>query len=325
MSKFKKYMVGMLCVGMMATSITGCGSFEKEEHTLKIVTTIFPTYDWVKAIVGDSTDYQVTYLTNSGTDLHNYAPSVADITAIKECDLFIYVGGLSDEWVEKTVDDVEHENQVRLNLVDMIGEGLMPKETKEGMQIVEDDCCGAGDYDEHLWLSVKNAKIFTEQIKDTICEMDEENAEFYEENTAEYLEKLVALDTSFETQLEPFSESTIIFGDRFPMLYMFSDYNLEYYAAFSSCSTETEASFETVVFLVEKLNDSDSSYVMNIEGAGHEIAETIIKSSDDQEKEVLSMNSMETISQDAVDSGVSYISLMEQNLNALLIELESQQ
>lgn len=323
MNKLKKYISALVCTCMMAMTLTACGT-EQTDETLNIVTTIFPTYDWVKNIVGDSEDYKVTYLTNSGTDLHNYSPSVADISLINECDLFIYVGGLSDEWVEKTLDGVTNENQVRLNLVDMIGDGLKIKETREGMQIVEDDCCGDGDYDEHVWLSIKNAQLFTEEIKDTICQLDPDNAEFYEENTAAYMEELVSLDGSYETELASYEGSTIIFGDRFPLLYMFKDYNLEYYAAFSSCSAETEASFETVVFLVEKVNELDSSYIMNMDGAGHEIAETIISSTDDTQREVLSMNSMENISMSSVEGGTTYISLMETNLQVLLKELESQ-
>lgn len=325
MNKLKRYISAVICTCIMATTLTGCGSTkEEQDYTLKIVTTIFPTYDWVKNIVGDSEDYQLTYLTNSGTDLHNYAPSVADISLINDCDLFIYVGGLSDAWVEKTLDGVINEQQKRLNLVDMIGDGLQIKETKEGMQIVEEDCCGDGDYDEHVWLSIKNAQLFTEEIKNTICQLDPDNVGFYEKNTESYIEELQSLDENYKTELAMYANSTIIFGDRFPMLYMFKDYNLDYYAAFSSCSSETEASFETVVFLVEKMNELDSSYIMNIDGTGHEIAETIISNSDDTDKEVLSMSSMENISMQAVDKGLTYISIMEDNLEVLLKELETQ-
>ncbi|MFI3141185.1 MAG: metal ABC transporter substrate-binding protein [Clostridia bacterium] len=318
-----KRIIGIiLCVCLLATCFSACGEVSQSDATLKIVTTIYPTYDWVKSIVGDSDDYEVTYLTDSGVDLHSYSPSVEDITSIKECDLFIYVGGSSDSWVSYTEEDVVNENQIRLNLNDMLGDDLVAKETKEGMQIVEDECCAEDDYDEHSWLSVKNAITFTEIISETICELDPDNSAMYEENSTAYLQELGDLDDLYTESLAPYENSTLIFGDRFPFIYLFKNYNLEYYAAFSGCTAETEASFETIVFLSGKLDDLDLSYVLNVENCGHQIAETVIQNSTDADQSVLSLSSMENVTTEDVANGTTYISIMQSNLEILVQALE---
>ncbi|MFI3115306.1 MAG: metal ABC transporter substrate-binding protein [Clostridia bacterium] len=315
----KKYLALMLTLCVFA--ISGCASEEQASDKIKIVTTIFPMYDWAKAIVGDEDDYEIVFLTDDGVDLHSYTPTVPDMMMINECDLFIFVGGTSDSWVEYTLANVTNENQVRLNLVDMIGDGILEKEIKNGMQIVEDECCD-GDYDEHLWLSVKNAQLFTEEIKNAICELDTANAERYEENTLKYLSELEKIDTEFHEQILQTEEKTVVFGDRFPFLYLFKDYDIDYYAAFSSCTAETEASFQTIAYLVEKMNELELSNIFYVEGGMINIAQTIIDNTENKQQEILCMNSMEGVSMADVVAGESYLSIAKANLDALQIALK---
>ncbi len=333
----KKFISVILAVLLAVGCLSACGSNDsrlvEETEKIQIVTTIFPEYDWVMNILGDNpAEAETTMLLDTGVDLHSYQPTAADILKISTCDLFIYVGGESDEWAEDALQEATNKNMVVINLLDVLGDAVKEEEVVEGMQEEEDDHDhedgeeeehehehedGEVEYDEHVWLSLKNAAILVESISEAIQKIDSENAESYKKNTAEYLEKLNILDAEYQAAVEGALVNVILFGDRFPFRYLVDDYGLSYYAAFVGCSAETEASFETITFLSKKVDELSLPAVLTIEGTDHRIAETIVQNTQMKDQKILTMDSMQAITAKDVENGATYLSIMEKNLSVL--------
>ena len=328
----------MLMAG--ALSICSFGSRTEASGKKQIVTTIFPEYDWVMNILGENpADIEVTMLLDNGVDLHSFQPTAADILTIATCDLFIYVGGESDEWVEDALQEAVNKDMIVIDLLDVLGDAVKEEEIVEGMQAEEHDHDhddhdheeeeehdedhdhehrdGEAEYDEHVWLSLKNAAVLTESISDAVQKIDPDNAELYKENTAAYIGQLNALDAEYQAVVSNASVHTVLFGDRFPFRYLTDDYDLSYYAAFVGCSAETEASFETITFLAKKVDELSLSVVMTIEGTDHRIAETIVQSTQTRDQQILTLDSMQGTTAKDVANGTTYLSIMEKNLHVL--------
>ena len=472
------------------------------EKSLKIVTTIFPEYDWVREVLGDQAENdELTMLLDNGVDLHSYQPTADDIVKISDCDLFIYVGGESDGWVDDALKNATNKNMKVINLLEVLGDSVKAEEVVEGMQETEhdhdhdhskevstfeddevqdrslsdwagdwqsaypfaldgtlDDAFAAmaeesemtakeyktyyqngyktdisninieGDHieftyedgkkvasdykyvgyyiqnwstgtkaamyrfeavdrtsgapiyiefndhmiesaapehfhirmsnesfdaivdpekswptffpadmtgedlcehmeghghdhgeekDEHVWLSLKNAKTLVAAISDALQELDPGNKDTYAANTSAYIEKLSALDGEYQSAVDSAARKTVLFGDRFPFRYLVDDYGLSYYAAFVGCSAETEASFETISFLAKKVDELKLPCVLTIEGAQHKIAETIVQNTTSKNQKVLTMDSMQSTTSKDVKNGTTYLSVMEKNLSVL--------
>ena len=287
---------------------------------LKIVTTIFPEYDWVREILGDKADHaEVTMLLDNGVDLHSYQPTADDIIKISDCDLFLYVGGESDGWVEDALKEATNKEMQVINLLDVLGEQVKEEEVVEGMEAEEEESENEDEpeYDEHVWLSLKNAETLCNAITDALEEIDPANKDAYATNAASYLEKLAALDGEYQTVADNAARKTVLFGDRFPFRYLVDDYGLSYYAAFAGCSAETEASFETISFLAGKVNELGLPCVLTIEGAQHKIAETIVQNTVKKNQSILTLDSMQSTTSTDVANGTTYLSVMESNLDVL--------
>ena len=334
-------------VSMLIAGASGCAQSasaasvpDDKADKIKIVCTIFPEYDWVKRIMGDKADNaEITYLLGSGIDLHNFQPTANDMIGISDCDLFLYVGGESDEWAEDALEGAVNKDMKAINLLETVGDRVRTEEIKEGMQAEEehehhhDDDDDEEDhdedhdhehhhddepeYDEHVWLSVKNAKLICAEIADKLCETDPKNADTYKANLAAYTAELDALDSDFAALAGSASEKTLIFGDRFPFRYFTDDYGLDYYAAFVGCSAETEASFETVVFLARKADELGTKTIYTIENSDKSIAKTIINSTAAKDQTIAELNSLQSVSRAQADGGDSYISLMRGNYEVL--------
>ena len=298
---------------MINLFLCGCSAQNIEKTQNKnIVVTIFPIYDWVMNITGDNGEiFDITLLMDQGSDLHNFQPSAKDIITIKNCDLFIYVGGESDEWLKDIVKELPETTQV-VCLMDVLSSRMKEEEFKEGMTSEEKEEEQA--YDEHVWLSLTNAKLSCEAIAEAIKNMDDANGDVYQKNLETYTEQLDLLDRQYREIVDSGTKNTLIFGDRFPFLYMVSDYGLDYYAAFQGCSAETEASFETVRFLAEKMDELDMHYILAIDGSDQKIAGTIIENTVNKNAEILVMESMQFVT---ADDQVSYIDCMEENKKVL--------
>ena len=499
----KKVIALLLALVIAASLLGGCGrqndpTGDTKTDQLSIVTTIFPEYDWVREILGDKADSaELTMLLDNGVDLHSYQPTADDIIKISNCDLFIYVGGESDEWVDDALKEATNKDMEVINLLDVLGDSVKTEETVEGMQeeehdhdhshdeeITKDDIkdrtlsdfagewkslypylvngdldeycehkaeededssttkdtylekyktswqCDAtkisingntitftyadgktvsAEYtyagyqpklndegkissvryqfettstdapkyvqfndhghepgeaehfhiyfgnesfdalmdsktnpffvkdalsvdeildelmgheheeekDEHVWLSLKNAETLCGAIADALAQIDPDNKETYAANAAAYIQKLSALDGEYQKAVDAASTKTVLFGDRFPFRYLVDDYGLSYYAAFVGCSAETEASFETISFLAKKVDELKLPCVLTIEGAQHKIAETIVQNTAEKNQKVLTMDSMQSTTSQDVANGVTYLSIMENNLSVL--------
>ena len=287
------------------------------DEKIRIVTTIFPEYDWVREILGDKADSaEITMLLDNGVDLHSYQPTADDIIKLSDCDLFVYVGGESDEWVEGALKSAANKDRKVINLLEILGDSVKEEETVEGMQEEEEDH-EEKEYDEHVWLSLKNAKTLVAAISAALQEIDPDNKDTYAANADAYGQKLSALDAEYRKAVSAGTYRTLLFGDRFPFRYLVDDYGLSYYAAFVGCSAESEASFETVSFLARKVDEGKLPCVLTIEGKNHKIAETIVQNTAGKNQKILTMDSMQsTTSQDAA-GGTTYLSLMEKNLDVL--------
>ncbi len=335
----KKYISIILTLAVTAFSLSACGSKTvddssetiasdnsvntevSDEETLEIVTTIFPEYDWVREVLGDNLDQaEVTMLLDDGVDLHSYQPTAEDILKISDCDLFIYVGGESDEWVEGALKEAVNKDMKVINLLEVLGDTVKEEEVVEGMEAEEEgeeEGEEEPEYDEHVWLSIKNAAIFSQVIADTLAEIDPENADTYQNNAAAYGEKLSALDNEYQAAVDAATQKTLLFGDRFPFRYLVDDYGLSYYAAFVGCSTETEASFETITFLAGKVDELALNAVLTIEKSDQKIAKTIIENTENKNGQILTLDSMQSTTLEDALGGTTYLSVMENNLTVL--------
>ena len=397
----RKWLAGLLTGALALGTITGCGSTPAESEndttavidisteakkadssdgnestsgdatkgaadaSMKIVTTIFPEYDWVKTMLGDKAENaDMTLLLDNGVDLHSYQPTAEDIVKIKECDMFVYVGGESDEWVEDVLASAENEDMVVINLLDVLGDSVKNEEIVEGMEHEheegeehedadhedgeehedadhedgeehEDEDHEDGEEhedadhedgeeheheeekDEHVWLSLKNASVLCEEIATQLGTIDEANKDYYMSNYEDYKAELDALDEEYQAAVDAGSKDTILFGDRFPFRYMVDDYGLNYYAAFAGCSAESEASFDTVIFLAGKVDELGLPAILTIEGADHDIAETVKKNTKSGDQKILTMNSLQSTTSKDIEEGTTYLSVMRSNLDVL--------
>ena len=465
------------------------------EKKIRIVTTIFPEYDWIREILGDKAgNAEITMLLDNGVDLHSYQPTADDIIKISDCDLFIYVGGASDGWVEDALKNATNKEMKVINLLEVLKDTVKTEEAVPGMQAEEghnhgysnfadsdvqdrtlsdwdgdwqsvypylqdgvldevmerkaengsktaeeyrayyktgyktdvsqitidaknntmcfvkngvaakatyeykgyqiydyasgsrgvryffeaasgdadapkyvqfsDHGIGPGkaehfhiyfghdgfdalsqemdnwptyypvdmsgedikedmleheekEYDEHVWLSLKNAETLVGAISESLQELDPDNKDTYAANTAAYVEKLSALDADYQAAVDGATCKTVLFGDRFPFRYLVDDYGLSYYAAFAGCSAESEASFETVSFLAQKMDELNLPCVLTIEGKDHRIAETVVENTTAKGQKVLTMDSMQSTTSKDVENGTTYLSVMERNLSVL--------
>ena len=326
----KKSLPILLASFLMGVGLSACSAPSLNNDKLEIVTTIFPEYDWTREILGKNpANAEVTMLLDNGIDLHSYQPTAQDLLKISDCDLFIYVGGESDEWVERALEQSTNKDMVVINLLESLGDKAKEEEVKEGMQGEEEHDHDHEDhdhdheeeeeveYDEHVWLSLKNASAICETIEKGIEKIDPANASTYKENLASYKAKLNSLDADYKAAVDASAIKTLVFGDRFPFRYMVDDYGLDYYAAFVGCSAETEASFETIVFLAGKIDELGLHSVLTIEGNDHRIAETVIANTTAKNQKILTMNSLQSTTSRDVTNGTSYLTVMTENLNTL--------
>ena len=353
----KKFLAIMLSL-MLLTGLFPCAGVA-ESKPLTVVTTIFPIYDWARQIIGENGNTNLVLLLDNGVDLHSYQPSAQDIMTISTADLFIYVGGESDEWVEDVLESAMNPDLVSISLTEAMGEDLKLEEIVEGMEHEHDhdhdheededhdheededhdheededhdheededhdhdhedeDHEHEEEYDEHVWLSLRNARKLTAAIAKALAGIDAANAETILANAADYDAKLQDLDARYAEVVQNASLKTVLFADRFPFRYLADDYGLTYFAAFTGCSAESEASFATIAFLAGKADELNLPAVLTIEGGNRKIADTVITTASNPDRKVLTMNSMQSVTAEDVENGMTYLAMMEENLTAL--------
>ena len=312
--KLKKLMTGVLAAFMLA----GCAPKQQQNTTkLKIVATTFPQYDWIREIIGkDNTNVDLQLLMKNGGDLHSYQPTAGDIANISDANLFVYVGGESDEWVDDALKEKTNKDMKVVNMMQTLGDDI--DEEEEGLEKESEDHDHEEiEYDEHVWLSLKRAQKIVKAIADELGELDSTNAKKYQENAEAYIAKLATLDKSYESTVNTVKNKTWIFADRMPFHYLAKDYGITTYAAFNGCSTETNASFNTIVSLAKYADELGIKHIMTIEGSDKKLAKAVIENTTDKNQDILTLNSLQSVSQSDIDKGLTYYGAMEENLKVL--------
>lgn len=302
---------------LFLTIFVGCSknnetNIENEENKINVVTTIFPPFDFVKQIGQENVN--VNMLLKPGEESHSYEPTPKDIISIQNSDLFIYVGGENDAWVNEILNSMGDNKPQVLKLIDVVT--TVEEEIVEGME--EEHNHNEEEHkhtiDEHVWTSPKNSILIVEQITKILSEKDNKNSQLYENNSKNYIKQLESLDNQFREVIENAKRKTILFGDRFPFRYFADEYGLEYYAAFSGCSTETEASPKTVAFLINKVKEEEIPIVFTIEFSNEKIANSIVEATNSKK---MTFNSGHNLTKKQLEQGTTYLSLMQENVEIL--------
>jgi len=340
---FKGFVVRALLAA--ALLLAACGTKSETEGAAKKISVIavtYPQYDWFKNVLGGRADaVDLKLLIKNGADLHSYQPSAQDIAAIASTDMVVYVGGESDEWIEKALAATPKANRIKENLMETLGDRVKEEEVVEGMQgetrderretkeNAEENHEHAERHhhhdeeeevenDEHIWLSLKNAELLVKALAESIAKLDMAHAAEYHMNAALYIAKISALDAQYRATIENATFKTILFGDRFPFRYLVDDYGIKYYAAFVGCSAESEASFETITFLAGKMDSLALPAIFTIDGSDGKIARAILDASKNSKSaEVLMLNSMQSVKDEQIKAGADYLSIMRDNLEVL--------
>ncbi len=311
----------LLCAAfavLFLLSACGCGKAVSKKARVSITATTFPVYDLAREIIGNADGVSLTLLLKSGADPHNFQPTAADMVTIASSDIFIYIGGESDAWAEDTLKTVAGENVAAVNLTDRLGGLVKKEEHSEGMQEEHSsEEHKEEENDEHIWLSLKNAAAMCDIICDELCCADPNLAEHYRTQNESFKKRLSELDGEYENAVKSAARDTLIFADRFPFLYLLSDYSLNFYAAFPGCSAESEASFKTVTFLAQKADELGISHILIIDGSNGKIAETVIENTKRKNAKILRLDSMQSVSLKDSENGVTYLSVMQKNLSVL--------
>ena len=315
--------------------LTGCGRTAGEKRDddpqkLHIVTTIFPAYDFARSVAGDWAE--VTLLLPPGTESHSYEPTPSDILKVQDCDLFFYLGGETDSWVDtiltavepkgetmRMVDCVPLLEEAELNGADHRGHDHEEHDGHDHDHGREDGLGTITGMDEHVWTSPENAAVIVRKVGEQLAALDAEHAADYRANAESYAARIDELDADFEAFFESLQDDTIVFGDRFPLLYFAEHYDLDYYAAFSACSTQTEPSAATIAFLTEKVRKENIPTVWYIEFSNHLVADCIAEAA---EVKTAMFHTCHNVSKADISSGATYVSLMQTNLETMKANMQ---
>lgn len=313
MNYMKKITALCLALLLLCLPLCACGT-KKNEARVTVVCTVFPIYDWVRNIVGETDGVRVLWLADNGSDLHSYQPSAEDMIDIATADLTVFVGGASDSWVRDAVKNSSSGEGMALSEIDGVTLRAVSREsghTHDG----EEESDHHHETDEHLWLSLKNAAAAVRAICEKLCELDESCAETYRLNADRYLAQINAWDQRY-SELNA-SSLYLIFADRFPFVYLTEDYGMEYQAAFSGCTTDTDADFSTVIRLAEAADRHQARCILVTESSDQSLAQSVIRATQSKNQTVAVMNSLQSVTAAQCADGVTYLSVMEENFETL--------
>lgn len=323
-----KVAVLLLTAVALMIGVSGCRHVSEEsknrEDTLRVVTTIFPQYDFVRQIAGEHAE--VSMLLKPGEETHSYEPTPQDILKIQNCDLFIYVGGENDEWVEDILESIDTEKIRQLRLIDCVEtvneEHIEGMKEERGHEHGEEDAHRESEHgshetltpDEHVWTSPENAISIVERITEELVGLDPEHQTEYEENKEAYVKQLEELDDAFREVVRSAKREVILFGDRFPFRYFAEAYELDYYAAFPGCASDTEPSAATMAFLINKVKEEQIPVVLKMELSNENIANAIAETT---HAEVRTFYSCHNLTAREFAEGETYLSMMKKNVETL--------
>ncbi len=328
----KKILILIFSISLLILFIS-CSNVnnKKNDGKIKVVTTIFPIYDFTKNIAGDNVNLQM--IIKPGIEIHSFNSTPADIIDIQNADVFIYIGGESEAWAEKIISSMDTNGKKIVKLMDYVT--VLDEEIVEGMEhdaehdheeeanhqehAAEDEHVNEahtheGVYDEHIWTAPKNAVLMVNAITKTLSEIDADNADLYKSNADKYNQELALLDNEIREAVNSSKRKNIVFGDRFPFRYLADEYNLEYRAPFTGCSSQMDASPKTIAYLINYIKDNNIPYLYYIELSNEKIANTLAEQTGVSK---LKLHSVQNVSKEEFDSGATYLSIMRDNLESL--------
>lgn len=302
---------------------------KKDNGKITVLCTLFPQYDWLRNITEGSDTVELKLIIANGTDPHSYQPTAADIADISKCDMIVYVGGDSDTWVKKAIERSKNEKIRAVVLSELESVTLQnisaeshshEGHSHEGHDHEEHEEHSHSAFDEHLYLSLKNAAAITKELANELCRLDKDNEELYRKNAEDYISQLQNLDLTLKEKMknadgEPF----MLFADRFPFVYLLADYGIDYSAAFESCTTDTNADFDTVIRLIKEADLHNVKYIAVTEASDGSLAKTVISSTKTKDQKIIVLNSLQSVNQAQIKNGITYISVMEENIDSILI------
>lgn len=291
-------------IAVIAALCLLAGGFAYAEAA-NIIAANFPCYDFVRQITGDAAE--VTLLIRPGTEVHTFEPTMADMIAISGADLFVYIGGESDAWADSMLDSLGDGAPVPVRLMECVEEAEAAEHDHEH----EHD---EPEWDEHIWTSPKNAVKMLRRIEEALCEIRPEQAEAFHANADAYAAQIEQIDAELTAIVAGAARRKLVFADRFPFIYMTRDYGLEYEAAFSSCTSETEPSVQTMLQLIDTVRREEIPVVYTIEMSTGNVARML---AEETGVEILTLHSAQTVTRREFDEGESYVSLMRKNLEAI--------
>lgn len=304
----KKLLALFLALVMLLCALAGCA---KKDEKITVLCTVFPIYDWVRTVVGKSDSVDVILLVSDGADLHSYQPTARDAINIRTADIIVRVGGADDSFVD---DLAELGKGIDLRLMEAEGVVLHTAGTSSEHH---DHDGHEHTVDEHIWLSLKNAVACVEAISRALSTSDPQGAEKYKQNADLYIESLLALDEDYTSITTTAKNKKMVFADRFPFVYMTSDYGIEYEAAFEGCTTDAEAGFDTILRLSEQLDLWQLSYIFVTENSDRRLCDAVRELKKDRQTEVAVLNSLQSVSEKDIESGATYLKIMADNLSVL--------
>ena len=308
----KRFLSLILALGMLF-SLAACSGAERRAR-VQIVTTSFPLYDWTRCVAKDVDGVEITWLMDSGVDPHSFQPTTKDLVFVSDCDVFVYVGGESEAWADDAVASMKNENAIVVKLLEGLQETALAEEDVPGAEPEAEEEEGA--LDEHIWMSLRTASLCVDLICEALCEADSANDDVYRRNADDYKAQLSALDDAYSEAVASSELDTILVADRFPFRYLAEDYHLNYFAAFAGCSAETEASFQTVLGLSQKADELGLPVILITENSTGDIADAVSEGSQN-EPAIRTLDSLQSVTAEIAAGGVTYLSVMESNLEVL--------
>ena len=323
----KRLLCALLTV-LLLFSFASCGK-ARDDGKFTIVCTLFPQYDWLRNVTHGAENVEIVLLISNGTDPHSYQPTASDIMTISNCDMIVYTGADSDQWVQKAIERSKNQDITKIKLTELDGIELQnisdSSHSHDHEHDEHDDHEGHSHsaLDEHLYLSLHNAKAATLALKDELCKIDSSNAELYSKNATAYAKELDALDSAFRDDLAAsgIEEPFMLFADRFPFVYLLSDLGISYSAAFEGCSADVDAGFDTVIRLIKEVDAHNAKFVAVTETSDKALARTVISSTKTKDQKIITLNAMQAVTSSQIDNGMTYLSVMKDNLNAVRLAL----
>ena len=300
---------------LLLPAASGCAAIDDGKTT--VICTVFPIYDWVRNVVGQSSNIEVKLIVSNGSDLHSYQPTADDIIDIRQAELIVRGGGEDDGFVNDVLPDCKNIADLRL----MEAEGVVLHHTSNETHTHEEGHDHHHENDEHIWLSLSNAISSVEAICDAVCALDPENAESYRANSESYKASLYELDSDYREAVSEATDKKLLFADRFPFVYMTEDYGIEFCAAFEGCGTESDASFDVLMRLAQRLDAWELPFVSVTESSDGELAGAVIKASKAKNAQILVFDSMQSVTDRDISAGKTYIGAMKSNLAVLKVAL----